>query len=484
MIIEKLIISFAIKGNMQLFEQHKTYEFKNKTLITSKGENSRGKTTLIRFILFSLGFNVPLTDGMNSQDFKTNIEFTNNGTKFIVKRENSNIEVFRDNLPISNEGNHYLLNVFSIKNYEELDNILGCFYIDQEKGWTLLNRGRIIGKRSFNIERFVSFINQLTDVQDKIKKNERIEIENKKIKILEDIKSLKEEMDSTNSFIETKNIAELNRDISLINSKISSLKHEKNSLNNLLKEHLKFIKRLSLLQLKVKVDDKVHPLTTENVIGFDIDDKFILLEIKDIDNQIDIATKNKKSLEEKLEYIQEKQSIDGIDTTISKINISDSNLGELLTKKNKNFEIKRKNKKFIKENLDNNINEIWEIMRIILKELNVSKEYIEKNIIFRNRLSGISGTQLHKLTFALKLSLLVIIKEKLGIEVPFIIDSPRSGEVNEETANKMLELAKSRLSGSQIIISSVYDDFTLNFEKKIILGKTGVLGNIEFFLDT
>jgi hypothetical protein len=41
--------------------------------------------------------------------------------------------------------------IFRINNTEVLDNLLGTFYMDQEKGWTLLNRGIAIGKIRFNI---------------------------------------------------------------------------------------------------------------------------------------------------------------------------------------------------------------------------------------------------------------------------------------------------------------------------------------------
>lgn len=480
--IEKLVISFADKSKIKLFEQNKTYNFREKTLITSNGVNSRGKTTLIRFILLSLGFNIPLTDGMIGQDFKTTIEFNDQNINYRVRREGDKIEVYRNNILINNVGNMYLLNMFNLSSFEDLDNILGCFYIDQEKGWTLLNRGRIIGKKKFNIEKFISFINKLTDTYDLIKENENIEMENRKIKILEDINSLKNEMENIEDINQLEEITEINRKVSLLNSQILSLKSDKKALENLQNDHEKFIKRLELLELKIKINSEIFPITKENVIGFDVDDNFIDLEIEDIDNQINKLTRDRQHLDKKLKYFQERTSINGIDKIISKISISDYNYAEIITKKNKNFETKRINTKYIKEALEKSIDEIWKIMFPILKKLEVSAEYFDKKIIFRNRLSGISGTQLHKLTFSLKLSLLIFIKNKINIEVPFIIDSPMSGEVNKETANKMMELACEYLEENQIIISSVYDDFSILFNEIIYLDKNGVLGNIDNFL--
>ena len=41
-----------------------------------------------------------------------------------------------------------------------LSNILGAFYFDQEKGWTLLNRGVVIGSIHFNIDELVRGIGE------------------------------------------------------------------------------------------------------------------------------------------------------------------------------------------------------------------------------------------------------------------------------------------------------------------------------------
>ena len=48
---------------------------------------------------------------------------------------------------------HALL--YSTNNADLLKNILGTFYVDQEKGWTLLNRGVVIGSIHFNIEELI-----------------------------------------------------------------------------------------------------------------------------------------------------------------------------------------------------------------------------------------------------------------------------------------------------------------------------------------
>ena len=45
--------------------------------------------------------------------------------------------------------------IFENNNEDILNNILAPMYIDQEKGWTLLNRGVVIGSVRFNIDKFI-----------------------------------------------------------------------------------------------------------------------------------------------------------------------------------------------------------------------------------------------------------------------------------------------------------------------------------------
>ncbi len=56
-------------------------------------------------------------------------------------------------LPVEQNSAHTFL--FGIYNAEILANLLGIIYFDQEKGWTLLNRGTIIGTNRFSIEGFL-----------------------------------------------------------------------------------------------------------------------------------------------------------------------------------------------------------------------------------------------------------------------------------------------------------------------------------------
>ena len=71
--------------------------------------------------------------------------------------------------------------IFGTYNVNILNNILGCFYIDQEKGWTLLNRGVVIGGIRFNIEELIRGLSG-KDCEDLLKKQETLKSKQKKYK--------------------------------------------------------------------------------------------------------------------------------------------------------------------------------------------------------------------------------------------------------------------------------------------------------------
>lgn len=48
-----------------------------------------------------------------------------------------------------------LKKIFNCDNADLLSNLLGTFYIDQESGWVVFNRGKVIGKIDYNIDKII-----------------------------------------------------------------------------------------------------------------------------------------------------------------------------------------------------------------------------------------------------------------------------------------------------------------------------------------
>ena len=49
--------------------------------------------------------------------------------------------------------------------------------------------------------------------------------------------------------------------------------------------------------------------------------------------------------------------------------------------------------------------------------------------------------------------------------MPFIIDSPRTNELSEDSTNDMLKILKRDFSNHQIIVASIYNNDIINFKE-------------------
>ena len=129
--------------------------------------NSKGKTTLLRLMLYSIGYSVPNTKHIKFENCKVESQITlDNGEVLLLYRESKDyIELKRNNsvstyiLPSDEFALHKI--IFNANNIELINNLLGVFYFDQEKGWTLLNRGVVIGSIRFNIEELIRGIAEI-----------------------------------------------------------------------------------------------------------------------------------------------------------------------------------------------------------------------------------------------------------------------------------------------------------------------------------
>lgn len=136
-------------------------EFSDSANLIHSKQNSKGKTTLLRFLLYSLGYNIPNTRKIKFGrcEVETVICTEKMGEVTLSRTANSHIVLSTSDerttyvLPEQQNELHSLL--FGTNNIDILENLLGAFYVDQEKGWTLLNRGVAIGSIRFSIEELI-----------------------------------------------------------------------------------------------------------------------------------------------------------------------------------------------------------------------------------------------------------------------------------------------------------------------------------------
>lgn len=458
------LISFEIK-HIQAFKS-KIINLDNNVNIFFSEKNSTGKTTLMRAILFTLGFQIPNTELVNFNDYE-----------FLIKlhSQNADIEVYRLKNLLKINGNEYDLPsdtqivhslIFGTNNSEILANILGTIYFDQEKGWTLLNRGTIIGENRFNIE---SFFRGLKDDEsdDSYRIVAKIKAIDKKItqyKMMLDITeyqaSLKQNVDKSLDF-KTVN-QEIEESILSNKMKLQTIEEEIESITNLIKKNKNFADYISSKKIYIKNPINNSPIRVT---------KDILLNYDDLEN-INIARKSFLVAERnKLKKeIFDKEQLRQKETNYFNINDIDKELTEKFSSMQSLDPVQvkaildrfQKEKKELKSNLISRtknqndwISKAYTIIEKYFSELKLNDEY--KVDVFTSNLKAKSGAILHKMIFIYKITYIKLLSEKLGYPLPIFCDSPNGREIEQETINEMLQILKRDFNNHQIIIATIFN---------------------------
>lgn len=260
-------------------------------LIFSK-KNSRGKTTALRILLYGLGYAIPNTKKMKFEklDIKLEVEIEKN-TRVLLNRINKSLlELTVDNekqtfiLPNQQDALHKFL--FKTDNKDILSNLLGSYYLDQEKGWTLLNRGKVIGEIRFNIE---SLIRGLSDIDCK----NLIEKEKKLNNELEKYRQMRKFSEYRDSILSKENSLVLDTREDEINSELDQLfiteKHlaiEINRIDRTLSDNRRIGKYISEMKLMVNFNGEDICVSEENIVGLTDSIEFLKAKRSYISNQL------------------------------------------------------------------------------------------------------------------------------------------------------------------------------------------------------
>lgn len=113
------------------------------------------------------------------------------------------------------------------------------------------------------------------------------------------------------------------------------------------------------------------------------------------------------------------------------------------------------------------------------QELDVNETYVapNKDYIFRNDRKSLTGTILHKIVFSFRLTYIKLIREKTGIVLPIVLDSPTGRKVEHSTVEKMLQVIQRDYPDHQLIVASIYG-YNLK-DKKIIEFKDRLFSPID-----
>ncbi|WP_338627276.1 hypothetical protein QJR52_02765 [Clostridium baratii] len=445
---------------------NKQYEFKEEFNLIYSKKNSCGKTTLLRMLMYGLGFSIPSTKGIAFSQFNIELEIELKSKVFNLIREDSiitlkyekNKEIFI--LPSDQYKLHKI--IFGIENELVLKNILGVFYVDQEKGWTLLNRGISIGSNRFNIEEFIRGVSGRECYEEEILlKNIEAKISKYKQMLSmasyqKEIEGLEEKRNKLNKY------KDLNTELEVLKIEKKPIQEELKRLEKIIKENANFKNYIENMKLVVCENGVKIPVNEKTLIGFYDNKEYILAKRKIIVARLlklDRKIENiKQKLEEKDLVSDMTSLIEMFDYEVAKLDINFNQVESIIESLQKQKHIIR-NK--IRDRTRKNNNKIDEIHKIVYKyslELGLDKKYIKanKDYIFTNDLKSLSGAVLHKIVFSFKLAYISLIKSSFGITLPIILDSPSGKEVDQNNIKIMLDILVRDFREHQIIIASIY----------------------------
>lgn len=461
-----LIKSIYIRNG--LFERSITFE-DGANLIFSK-KNSRGKTTLVRLLLYAMGYSVPSTKKIKFEKCFTKIEITLDSEKEItLTRENSYLisAVYNGKeemyvLPEQMDTLHSKL--FGTDNIDILNNILGTFYFDQEKGWTLLNRGVVIGSIHFNIDELVRGISG-KDCSELIAKEKRLSSDLAKYKQMFSIAQYRDSISGDSLVADTyqeKNDIELEQ----LRMKQSSIEREIRRINQSIAGNKKFQEFVNDMKLLIKTEEGQYiTVTKDNIVGLNdsiellvAKKKILSCELANVVSRIEKIIREQEKEDGQLSFFESESLAEAFDKKIVAIPMNQVAIKKEID--NLQRELKQVREEIAKiSRSDNDV--VLSLYNTIVKyatELGIGdSESITKKYLFTSNLKELTGAVLHKTVFAFKMAYILELEKHLNIKLPIILDSPSGKEVDQENIELMMNILKRDFKENQIIIASIYD---------------------------
>ena len=428
-------------------------------------ENSTGKTTLMRAMLYALGFSIPNTELVKFENYIFTIVLSHQNKLIHIKRKQQLLTIDENefDLPVDQQAAHTYL--FGISNPEILSNLLGVIYFDQEKGWTLLNRGTIIGTNRFSIEAFFRGLKE-DESSESYEIVEKISTLNKKIAQYNLMLNVAEYQDAINQEGNTNldyESYDMALDSKLLEYKIelADVEAELSQLNDVIKKNKSFSDYIEMKRIYVKNPNSGPPIPVNKETLLDYDS---LRDLNDARKSMLVSKRNtlkrriaqiESSQEKQLRFMELPTADEELTKRLSKIQgINAVQIKSMLDsyKKDKTALTKVLH---MRTKTDNPwIAEAYNIINEYAIELGLPFDY--KIDIFTKNLKAKSGAILHKMVFIYKLAYIKLISQKIGYSLPIFCDSPSGREVEKTTINAMLKILARDFSDHQIIIASIY----------------------------
>jgi len=465
------LIIKSIRLKEGLFERY--IDFSDSVNLVYSQRNTRGKTTLLRSLLYGLGYGIPNTRKMKfdcceitlliESDAAGSVTLYRNNAAFIVAQFNSTGEKITYVLPEQQIELHSKL--WGIENADIINNLLGAFYVDQEKGWTLINRGVVIGSIHFNIEELIRGLSG-TDCSELIAEESKVSRELDKYRQMFSVAQYREALsDRTESLISESFEDETSAEIDHLEIETQRTKTELRRIDGLLSDNRRFKNFVADMKLLVQATDgSTFPVTEDNIVG--LNDSIELLVAKrkieaarysKLSAQLSRVKEKTKHENEQLSFLNNESLIESFDKTVSQLPLNPIAIkreitileGRLKAIREEITTITKLNNKVASSISDNLIK--------YATELGIGdKNSLSETYLFTSNLKELSGAVYHKTAFAFRLAYIIAIEITTGVKLPIILDSPSGKEIDQENVGLMMDILKRDFSDHQIIIASIY----------------------------
>ena len=460
-----LIKSIYIRDG--LFERNISFGT-NANLIFSE-KNSCGKTTLVRFILYALGYSIPSTKKIKFEKcfVKIQIILDNDKSIFLTRENTSTISWTCDNeetiyvLPEQSDELHS--KIFNTNSEEILNNLLGSFYFDQEKGWTLLNRGVVIGSIHFNIDELVRGISG-KDCSELISKEKRLAADLAKYKQMFSIAQYRDSI-SEDSLIDDTYQEKINVELEQLKMKQTSIKREIARINQSIAGNKKFQEFVADMKLLIRTDEgQFISVTKDNIVGLNdaIDllvtkKKMLSFELAEIVSKMEKIQREQEKENGQLSFFESDSVAAAFDKRIVSIPMNQIVIKKEIEKIEKELKSVREEIARISRSDNTVVSSLYQTIVKYATELGIGDaESITKKYLFTSNLKELTGAVLHKTVFAFKMAYIVELEKHLKIKLPIILDSPRGKEVDQENIELMMNILNRDFKENQIVIASIY----------------------------
>lgn len=469
-------------------------------LFTSENQNSIGKSTYCRLIFHSLGFSVPSTEGINFNKICSKIFLKERNKSFIITRENKLLSVeikeenFKNNFKLPEEHFSFLSFLFECKNIRIIKNLLGLMYIDQEKGWTLLNRGKVIGNNRFSIDELVAGLKNI-DCEELFNKRELLESQIERYQSLLNINIIKEQYYKDNNNLEIMNVGqEMKKDIASKQLEIDDIVRKIKQIDAVIRQDKTFFEYIESMNLYFKTKEGSIKITRDRIENSN-NIEYLKAYKSILNNRIYELEKEKLKLVsnyEKVTYGQQNifnENIhinveQGINSQLSSLNLDVSSIKKLIEENKQELQQ-------INSSIRNKIRQGNEYIKLIYDKfhenavlLGVEKSISDKSdYIFTDDLKCRTGAIFQKLIIAYKVAVMQVVETVLNTKLLFVIDSPKSKELDDKNTELIMNFLKLKLNENQVIIFSIFDekDLFIIFDNKIVFKNRAIENRKEDF---